>query len=38
MNLASYIVLAVGLGLVVLAVVALRKGKSGGSCCDGTPH
>ncbi len=34
MNLATAIVLLVVLGLVVLAVVALRKGKSG-SCCEG---
>ena len=37
MNFATVIVLLVVLGLVVLAVVALRKGRSVGSCCDGKP-
>ena len=34
MNWATVIVLLVVLGLVVMAAVALHKGKSG-SCCDG---
>lgn len=34
MNIATVIVLLVVLGLVVLAVVALRRGKGSRSCCD----
>lgn len=33
MNFASYIVVLVVLGLVALAIIALRKGRR--SCCDG---
>lgn len=35
MNLATLIVLLLVVGLVGLAVVALCRGKSVGSCCDG---
>ncbi len=35
MNFASYIVLLVVLGLVVLAVIALRKGRGSCSCGNG---
>ena len=34
MNLATVIVLLLVLGLVALAVFALYKGNTGGSCCD----
>ena len=34
MNLATLIVLLIVLGLVVLAVIALRSGKGRSSCCD----
>lgn len=35
MNIATFIVLLVVLGLVVLAIVALRRGRGGCSCSNG---